>query len=48
MNSIKDAIKFFEDKYDGAFEVVSKNKKDMSPEDEANFRECEYLISEIN
>lgn len=48
MNSMKDAIKFFEDKYDGAFEVVSKNKKEMSPEDEANFREWEYLLSEIN
>lgn len=48
MNSMKDAIKFFEDKYDGAFEVVSKNKKDMSLEDEANFREWEYLLSEIN
>ncbi len=48
MNSMKDTIKVFEDKYGGAFEDVSKNKKDMSPEDEANFREWEYLLSETN
>lgn len=48
MNSMKDTIKFFEEKYGGAFEIVSKSKKDMSPEDEANFREWEYLLSAIN
>lgn len=48
MNSMKEAIKFFENKYGGAFDDVHKNKKDMSPEDEANFREWEYLLSEIN
>ena len=48
MNSMKEAIKFFENKYGGAFEDVSKNKKDISPEDEANFREWEYLLSAIN
>lgn len=46
INSIKDAIEFFEKKYGGIFEVVSKTMKDISPEDEANFREWEYLISE--
>lgn len=46
--SMKESIKFFEKKYGGSFEDVSKNKKDIYPEDEANFREWEYLISAIN
>ncbi|NFE96252.1 helix-turn-helix domain-containing protein [Clostridium botulinum] len=48
ISAMKESIKFFENKYGGSFESVSKNKKDISPEDEANFREWGYLLSEIN
>nr|WP_286675409.1 helix-turn-helix domain-containing protein [Clostridium sp. ZBS12] len=48
ISAMKESIKFFENKYGGSFENVYKNKKDISPEDEANFREWEYLLSEIN
>nr|WP_286674443.1 helix-turn-helix domain-containing protein [Clostridium sp. ZBS14] len=48
ISAMKECIKFFENKYGGSFENVYKNKKDISPEDEANFREWEYLLSEIN
>ena len=48
LNSVLNSIKFYEDKYGGSFDEVSKklqNSGDISDKDKADLREWEYLMS---